>query len=198
MNRIEAAYQSQLDLKSYPTAQLRNLAGHFQLPTDLPEEDLVWVIAITLLSNYRRAEMPVEVDYGKFTDQLAQINAMYHDIAERLQVFADEAGLGVATARHFDGEAFIQYAIDNDITGLTVDEIYVHQITKKLEQDLVLQEELSPTYPLSKSGKQCTTNCTKDPHGNCYCNTEPYTGWTGTYNWDYCNSQDCATRTIAI
>ena len=76
MNRIEAAYQSQFDLKSYPTAQLRNLAGHLQLPTDLPEEDMVWVIAITLLSNYRRAEMPVKVDYGKFTDQLPQINVM--------------------------------------------------------------------------------------------------------------------------
>ena len=108
--------------------------------------------------------------------------------------------MGVATARHFDGDAFIQYAIDNDITNLTVDEIYVHQITKKLEQDLVLQEDPSAAqpYPLSKSGKQCNSNCMKDSNDNCYCTMEPYTGWTGTYNWDYCNAQDCATRAITI
>ncbi len=50
----------------------------------------------------------------------------------------------------------------------------------------------APTYPLSKSGKQCTSICKRDSNNNCYCTTEPYTGWTGTYKWDYCNLQDCA------
>jgi hypothetical protein len=198
MNRTEAAYQSQLDLKSYPTSQLRNLATFLGLPNDLPEDDLAWVIALTLLTKYRRAQMPVSIDWGKFADQLRQINAMYNDIAERFQTFADEAGLGSAKDRHFDGESFIEYAINHDITDRSVDEIYEHMIMQKLQADLVLLEEARPVkkYPISKSGKQCTSECDLNPHNDCICQTDPYSGWLGTFTWDYCNTMDCARRTI--
>ena len=140
------------------------------------------------------AETQVKVDYGKFSDKLPEINAMYNNIAERFQILANEAGMGAGTHRHFDGEAFIQYAIDNNLWENSVDHIYAHLVMKKLEEaDLVLQE-LQPQqgiYPLSKSGKQCISACKRDSRGNCYCNTEKYSGWTGKFDWDYCNEQDC-------
>ena len=156
------------------------------------------------------AKIPIAVDYGEFSDNLPEINARYSNIAKRFQDFANEAGLGVATDRHFDGESFIQYAIDNYLTEKSIDDIYAHQIMRKMEEaDLLLQEDPPPregppfsrsgeqvlqqeTYPLSKSGRQCTSACKRDSRDNCYCSTEKYSGWTGTFDWDYCNNQECA------
>lgn len=140
-------------------------------------------------------ETQIEVDYGEFSDKIPETNAMYDNIADRFQTFANEAGMGGAPQRHFDGGSFIQYAIDNGIWEQSVDDIYEHMVRKKLEGDLVLQQELQQQqqeiYPLSKNGRQCISQCKRDTNGNCYCDVEKYTGWTGTFDWDYCDDQYC-------
>jgi hypothetical protein len=152
---------------------------------------------VTLRSETHRPEIQIKVDYGKFSDKIPETNAMYNNIAERFQTFANEAGMGAATHRHFDGESFIQYAIDNGIWDQSVDDIYEHQVMKKIEEgDLLFQQELQQQqqqeiYPLSKNGRQCTSPCKRDPSSNCYCDVEKYTGWTGTFDWDYCDDNHC-------
>lgn len=142
-------------------------------------------------------EIQIEVDYGEFSDKIPETNAMYNNIVDRFQTFCNKGGMGAETHRHFDGGSFIQYAIDNGIWEQSVEGIYAHQVMKKLEGDLVLQQELKQQQqqqeinPLSKNGRQCISQCKRDTNGNCYCDVEKYTGWTGTFDWDYCNSQDC-------
>jgi hypothetical protein len=140
-------------------------------------------------------ETQIKVDYGEFSDKIPETNAMYDNIADRFQTFANEAGMGGAPQRHFDGGSFIQYAIDNGIWEQSVDDIYEHMVRKKLEGDLVLQQELQQQqqeiYPLSKNGRQCISQCKRYTNGNCYCDVEKYTGWTGTFDWDYCDDQYC-------
>lgn len=185
-------YKSQLDLKSYNISQLRNMATHLHIKHNVPKNDLTWLIAIALYSKYIKAGMHVKVDYGQYSDNLHQINEQYHNIVDRFQQLADEAGVGTAAPhRHFDGASFIQYAIDNNITHLDIDDIYVRQINDKIkdaEKEFAIEYEQEQK---SKSGKRCISLCKTNEHGDCYCDTEPYRGWTGTYYWDYCNSNDC-------
>jgi len=141
-------------------------------------------------------ETQIEVDYGEFSDKIPETNAMYNNIADRFQIFANEAGMGAATHRHFDGGSFIQYAIDNGIWEQSVDDIYAHQVKRKIEEgDLLFQQEMQQQqqeiYPLSKNGRQCISQCKRDANDKCYCDVEKYTGWTGIFDWDYCDDQHC-------
>ena len=196
MNYIEAVYQSQADLKTFSIQELRQLAKSLGLGS-VDKDDLVWLLAVKLLStHYQYAKMSSKVNYGKFTDQLCDINKKYSGIAERFQVFANEAGIGGKEAREFDGEAFIQYAIDNNITDKSIDEIYSHQVQSKLmEADIMEFTPVADTIgdlPLSRNDKQCTSMCIFDPNNNCYCQTDPYKGWTGIFTWDYCQPNKCS------
>lgn len=153
---------------------------------------------ISINSVSPRQTTQIRVDYGEFSDKIPETNAMYNNIADRFQTFANEGGLGAETQRHFPAGPFIQYAIDNDISILSVDDIYEHQVLKKLEKyDLILQQESrlqqqqQEIYPLSKNGRQCISQCKRDANDKCYCDVEKYTGWTGIFDWDYCDDQHC-------
>ena len=104
-------------------------------------------------------------------------------------------------------EDYINFATKENLLGSEPEEIvrkYVEKLSQKLQdatlllnesfakeeaQDFSLMGKTPTEMVMSKNNKQCITGCKEGSSflGKYkYCETKPYTTWSGKYDWDYC------------
>lgn len=196
-------------IRSLPETDIELLAEYLniqELHDNAILDDIIWLIAIKLHNQKGHMESVknVPVVFGKYTKE--ELDEKYNNLGQRIQDYANEAGIK-DSHRHFDFEKYINFAIDKGIADQSIDDIIITFHYQQMK-DLELEEEISEfmkiedtdpekfTFPFSLSGKQCKSNCVKGVKG-CYCKTDPYKGWSGTYDWDYCAPVECE-RTMTI
>ena len=180
MKYLEALYLTRKELDRLSEEDLKTLSLHHHLDK-VP--NVTAQLAVKILEPaYHKARM-VPVSWGSL--DLDYINAKYNNLADRFQEWANEVGIGGTAPRAFQAQEIIEWAIQKGITNKTIDEIIAQQMAEKFAT-----EEEETYYPKSLAGRQCISNCyLKD--GACLCDTKPYQGWLGQYNWDMCSELSC-------
>ena len=82
---------------------------------------------------------PIDVNWGQYEGRRDEINRRYMNLYDRVWELLLQAGVG-NTNRMFDAEPLMDFAIDNDLYSLSVDEIYA-RYTKKRADELMQREE---------------------------------------------------------